>query len=118
MKRFLLYLIRWQLSTPILWLVVKQLGVGIWSTIIANFIGGAIFFWVDRFIFTSAAVELWHLKERGTCDKCKRQERVWRLVKTRDYDRSDAPPKYLCTRCSRKKLGELKSRGIQVSQKI
>ena len=58
MKRFALYLFRWQLSTPILWLVVRNLGVGIWSTIIANLIGGSIFFWVDRFIFTSKAVEV------------------------------------------------------------
>ena len=48
MKRFALYLLRWQLSTPILWLVVRNLGVGIWSTIIANLIGGAIFFWAMR----------------------------------------------------------------------
>ena len=52
-RKFLLYLLRWQLSTPILWIAVKNLGVGISSTVIANLIGGAIFFWVDRFIFTS-----------------------------------------------------------------
>ena len=28
MKRFVLYLARWQASTPILWLVVSQLGAG------------------------------------------------------------------------------------------
>jgi len=50
MKRFIFYLLRWQLSTPILWLVVRHLGVGIWSTVIANLIGGVIFFWVDKFI--------------------------------------------------------------------
>lgn len=51
-KKFLLYLFRWQLSTPILWLVVRNLGMGMSSTIIANLIGGAIFFWVDIFIFS------------------------------------------------------------------
>ena len=69
MKRFVLYLIRWQLSTPILWVVVKQLGASLCSTVIANLIGGVIFFWVDKFIFTSQTVEVWHIKE-GKCDKC------------------------------------------------
>jgi len=40
LRRFVLYLVRWQLSTPILWLAVKNLGAGIWSTVIANLIGG------------------------------------------------------------------------------
>lgn len=61
MRRFVLYLIRWQLSTPILWLVVRHLGTSLYATVIANLIGGAIFFWVDKFIFTSRAVEVWHI---------------------------------------------------------
>lgn len=53
LKKYLFYLIRWQLSTPILavcliWL--SSLGE-IWSTIIANFIGALIFFWIDKIIF-------------------------------------------------------------------
>ncbi len=49
-KSYFLYLLRWQLSTPILavcliWL--HSLGE-LWATIIANLIGGLIFFWVDR----------------------------------------------------------------------
>jgi len=79
-KRFILYLLRWQLSAPILWLVVSNLGTGIVATILANFIGGSIFFWVDRFIFTSKAVEMWHFKEKGTCDSCGREFSLWRLV--------------------------------------
>ena len=53
MKRFILYLIRWQLSSPILALCLFFLEpVGtIWATIIANLIGGAIFFFVDKRIF-------------------------------------------------------------------
>lgn len=52
-RKYLLYIIRWQLSTPILaicliWL--SSLGE-IWSTIIANFIGALIFFWIDKLIF-------------------------------------------------------------------
>ena len=51
--KYLIYLIRWQLSTPILSLVLillKQVPT-IWATVIANLIGGLIFFWIDRFIF-------------------------------------------------------------------
>ena len=53
-KQYLLYLVRWQLSTPILSLVIyafhpQQIE---WiPSIIANLIGGLIFFWVDKFIF-------------------------------------------------------------------
>lgn len=50
MIRFLLYLIRWQLSTPVLagclW-ALGGLGV-IPATIIANLIGGCLFFFVDK----------------------------------------------------------------------
>lgn len=49
-KKFALYLIRWQLSTPILALCcfwLSSFGVVV-STIIANLIGGMIFFWVDK----------------------------------------------------------------------
>ena len=53
MKKFLLYLLRWQLSTPILALVLffmKDWNYFI-ATIVANLIGGIIFFWVDKMIF-------------------------------------------------------------------
>jgi hypothetical protein len=117
MKRFILYLVRWQLSTPILWLAVRRLGTGLDATVIANLVGGAIFFWVDKFIFTSPALEVWHVKERGTCDRCGRQAGLWRLVKAKNYDREDAHPVFLCSRCSKEKLTELKGRGIVTSQK-
>ncbi len=116
MKRFILYLVRWQLSTPILWLVVRQLGTSVWSTVIANLIGGAIFFWVDKFIFTSAAVEVWHLKE-GRCDNCGSHSHLWRLVKTAKYDRSGSQPVFLCMKCSKAKTDELRARGIPVRGK-
>ncbi|MDD4516576.1 hypothetical protein [Massilibacteroides sp.] len=53
MKRFLLYLARWQLSTPILLLVLALLASfpPIFATIIANLIGGIIFYFVDQLIF-------------------------------------------------------------------
>lgn len=47
-KRFSLYLLRWQLSTPILWGVLYLLGQGLVPTIIANLVGGCLFFYVDR----------------------------------------------------------------------
>jgi uncharacterized membrane-anchored protein len=54
MKRLLLYLIRWQLSTPILAIVVYFLVDKIGSlnsTIIANLVGGLVFYQIDKFIF-------------------------------------------------------------------
>lgn len=53
LKKYITYLIRWQLSTPILAVCLHSLaGLGeLWATIIANLIGGLIFFWVDKKIF-------------------------------------------------------------------
>lgn len=57
-KTLIIYLLRWQLSgvvlAPVLALMtgnpVTQPRV-IFATIVANLIGGAIFFWIDRLIF-------------------------------------------------------------------
>lgn len=58
-KKFFLYLIRWQLSSPIL--AVCMVWMGGWNviiaTIVANLIGGCIFFWVDRWIFGDKKVK-------------------------------------------------------------
>ena len=65
LKRYLFYLIRWQLSTPILTLVLTWLSDmdTLLATIIANLIGGLIFFWVDSFIFkTMARQPLWEIR--------------------------------------------------------
>ena len=113
MKKFILYLIRWQLSTPILWLVVNQLGIGLGATIVANLIGGMIFFWVDKFIFTNIAIEMWHIKE-GTCDKCGNVGHLWRLVLAKDYDKRNETPKFLCITCSKKRTDELRQSGIKI----
>ena len=58
-KQYILYLIRWQLSTPILAIVLKILSnmSTLTATIIANLIGGLIFFWVDKIIFKNKEVE-------------------------------------------------------------
>ena len=52
MKKLILYLLRWQLSTPILATVLYLLHTNeIVETIIANLIGGVIFFQIDKKIF-------------------------------------------------------------------
>lgn len=91
------------------------MGAGIYATVIANLIGGSIFFWVDRFIFTNKAIELWHYQDVGQCHRCGRKAGTWRLVKANNYDRSDSAPIFLCQRCSEQKLKELKDRGIDIS---
>lgn len=52
-KQYFVYLIRWQLSTPILAIVLNLLAdmPTLWATVIANFVGGIVFFWIDRKIF-------------------------------------------------------------------
>jgi len=117
MKKFILYLIRWQLSTPILWLVLRKLGAGLGATVIANLIGGAIFFWVDKFIFTSKAVEMWHFKEKGRCDNCGQEKSLWRLVLAPNYDKRQDEPKFFCMECSKKRTDELRNKGIKIRGK-
>lgn len=53
MKSFLLYLGRWQLSTPILTVVIICLSsLDEWvAAAIANLIGATIFYKIDRWIF-------------------------------------------------------------------
>jgi len=126
MIRFLLYLFRWQLSTIILAPCVayfKHSG-SIWGTkedwiaaVIANLIGGCIFFWVDRFIFKSKAIEKWEILKRGKCFDCGKVESVKRLVLAPGgYDKTDDEnPQYRCTECSAVKLEDLKkTRRIQM----
>lgn len=53
-KQFILYLLRWELSSvvlaPCLALFNNSIGV-VWATIIANAIGACIFYFVDKLIF-------------------------------------------------------------------
>lgn len=53
MKKFLLYLLRWQASSPLLalCLFILEPAGAIWATVIANLIGGCIFFFIDKKIF-------------------------------------------------------------------
>ena len=114
MLKFLLYSLRWQLSTPILYPIVRHFGNGIVWVALANFIGAGIFFWVDKFIFTSYAVELWQFKDGGRCDNCGKEESLWRLAFAPNYDKRGAPPKFLCMACSKEKTDELRAKGYKI----
>jgi hypothetical protein len=106
-KKYIFYIIRWQLSTPILaivliWLANQNKWV---ATIIANFIGALIFFWVDRIIFkTNFMNPLWEVKENIACHDCGEICRGYRLIKDKNYDRiNDNDPEFRCEACSIKK---------------
>jgi hypothetical protein len=126
-KRFLLYLARWQASTPVLWLVVANLGAGLEATIIANLIGGSIFFWIDRFIFRNRMHVEWEVRVAGTCADCGAGGRVRRLILAPGADsgtlydrRYDEEPEFRCSACSARKIGTLMAskrlaRGLSLS---
>lgn len=117
LKKYLLYLIRWQLSTPILAICMYYMTFNVTTkTILANLIGGLIFFWVDRYIFKSTIFSaLWEIKEEIVCVDCGAVSKGFRLVKTRNYDKlEDKHPEFRCETCSKKKLDQLKAKGIQV----
>ena len=117
LKKYLFYLLRWQLSTPILALcVVSFATLGTTrATVLANLIGGIIFFWVDRWIFNHTAIlrgELWEVQSDIACAGCgKTVDRGYRLVKARGYDRTeDRRPQFRCHDCSRQKYESLTQR--------
>lgn len=114
-KQYLLYLGRWQLSTPILAIVVgyfAYLGEW-WAAIIANLIGALIFFWVDRIIFKIPIFSAWEVRESIKCVDCNVVTRGYRLVKTKNYDRlNDKYPEFRCESCSQKKSEQLKKKGV------
>ena len=118
LKRYGLYLFRWQLSTPILAGVLFMLSTidKITATVIANFIGGLIFFWVDMFIFTSQSLSVeWEVKDTIVCVDCGREARGYRIIRARAYDRRrDSHPEYRCEECSIRKTHELRQRGIAI----
>jgi DNA-directed RNA polymerase subunit RPC12/RpoP len=110
LKKYCLYILRWQLSTPILygviWLLTGHINA-IWITIIANFIGALIFFWVDKFIFRNRRSRnpLWEIKEGVNCHDCGVVSKGYRIVEWQGYSRiDDKEPEYRCKDCSAKKL--------------
>lgn len=108
LKKYSLYLIRWQLSTPILAIVLMLLSnmSTLWATIIANFIGGLIFFWVDKIIFKKKSdVPLWEIKDDVICYDCHKKTKGYRIVEWGKYDKSeDKNPQYRCADCSIEKM--------------
>jgi hypothetical protein len=117
-KKYLFYLFRWQLSTPIL--AVVLLWLNDWNvtvaTIIANLIGGLIFFWIDRYIFkVEYQNPLWEIENDVHCADCGHVCKGYRLVKASNYDRlSDDAPQFRCENCSAKKLARLRAKGVKV----
>lgn len=117
-RKYLFYLFRWQLSTPIL--AVVLLWLNNWNvtvaTIVANLIGGLIFFWIDRYIFkVDYKIPLWEIKENVKCADCGQTAKGYRLVKTKNYDRvGDKRPQFRCETCSKEKLTKLKKHGVKV----
>lgn len=113
-KKYIFYLIRWQLSTPILAIVLVVLAdMNEWiATVIANLIGGLIFFWVDRFIFKSMSkAPLWEIKEDVECTDCGKVGRGYRIAEWMNYNRiGDKNPEYRCEECKEKKLQDVSKR--------
>ncbi len=125
LKRYILYLVRWQLSTPLLAPIVSIVkgSSSVFGTredwiaaTIANLIGGLIFYWVDRFIFTSRTLaSQWEVKDNVRCADCGKLCRGYRLVASSNYDRKhDAKPEFRCEEHSKKKTRQLKKRGVKI----
>lgn len=114
LRRYVLYLIRWQLSTPILAPVIAffKHSPSMFGTFedwlgsaVANLIGGLIFFWVDRWIFGRTDIlrgEVWEVREAIACADCGLMaDHGYRLVKAANYDKSnDRKPEFRCQTCS------------------
>lgn len=119
LQKYIFYLFRWQLSTPILavvlWSFQDTFGT-FTNTVIANFVGGLIFFWVDRMIFkVEYHYPLWEIKDQVRCTDCGSICRGFRLVKTANYDRlNDKEPEFRCEDCSKKKTEKLREAGVKV----
>ena len=109
-KRYGLYLLRWQASTPILagvGILLASMGQLV-SAIVANLIGGLIFFWVDRRIFQKTSIlkgEAWEVQQDIVCADCGTPaDRGYRLAKASNYDKmNDKRPEFRCHDCSRQK---------------
>jgi hypothetical protein len=115
--RYSFYIIRWQLSTPVLALCVWWLADvnPVFATIIANFIGALKFFWIDRLIFRvkTSREPLWEIKDNGECVDCGKIGQCYRIVEWYNYDRrGDVNPQYRCNDCRLLKLQNVK-RGVK-----
>ena len=113
-KKYIFYLVRWQLSTPILAVVLIVLsGMNtLLATIIANLIGGLIFFWVDKYIFRTLSSEpLWEIKDNTECADCGKTGRGYRIAEWMAYNRkNDKSPQFRCETCKDIKMQEVRGR--------
>jgi DNA-directed RNA polymerase subunit RPC12/RpoP len=78
------------------------------GSIVANLIGGLIFFWVDRWIFRKTNIlrgEVWEIQQDIACADCGTiVDRGYRLAKSSNYDHTnDKKPEFRCKNCSRNK---------------
>lgn len=111
-QKYLLYLTRWQLSTPLIsgvfFLLTGRMNA-LWIGVIANFIGGLIFFWVDKFIFRSKTkAPLWEIQNNGTCHDCGKTGTCYRIVEWRGYNRRVVKePQFRCDQCKDAKMQEI-----------
>jgi hypothetical protein len=114
LKKYALYLLRWQLSTPILAVVLILLAnmPTLLATIIANLIGGLIFFWVDRFIFRSLSKNpLWEIVDNTVCADCGKAGRGYRIAEWLGYNRKqDKNPQFRCEKCKDIKMAEVRKK--------
>jgi len=105
-KKYCFYLLRWQMSTPILAIVIffvlPYLGTT-GSTVLANFIGGLIFFWFDRWLFSRYKIngEWWEVAQNKKCHDCGIDIKVgYRLIKAQAYNKiEDKEPEFRCKKC-------------------
>jgi hypothetical protein len=110
-KKYLLYLVRWQLSTPILTVVIWWLAdfSSFWQSVVANLIGGLIFFWIDKYIFRQLSDEpMWEIKENVACADCGKVGTGYRIVEWMGYNRhDDKHPQYRCEHCREIKMKQV-----------
>lgn len=118
-KSLFVYMIRWQLSTPILAGVTYMYtgtSESFASAVVANLIGSLIFYWIDLLTFLSGSLShQWEVKEHTTCSSCGKQGvRGYRLVIAPKYNRMKHTPQFRCEPCSQKKVEELKEKGLDI----
>ncbi len=86
------------------------------AVIIGNLIGASIFFWIDKYIFKpTSRFSLWQVVENIKCIDCGKTDRGYRLVKSKNYDKTkDEFPEFRCESCSKQKTLDLSGRGIKI----
>lgn len=112
-KKYLFYLVRWQLSTPILAVALLLLSAAspLTATIIANLVGGLIFFWVDRIIFKRrTTTPIWEVNFDNVCVDCGKMDTGYRILEWKGYNRVAVKcPEFRCEECARNKYDTIKA---------